>query len=163
MYTQKLPQKLITHIFCQTKIRLLKGSSSSRHTISLDSSLFFGGRKDDVFLQRPRPSEQKILSGRVRTSSKPLVMRRRIPPSAAWPWRCVWVGCPIGGFWWGNFRKRTSPKRKVRFQGNLPWLFQKKILVKYMKYSIWPDVMCLYHSRRWCSNILQFLLPEKKP
>ena len=58
------------------------------------------------------------------------------------------------GFWVGKFQESNLTKKKGKVSGNLLRLFQKNILVKYIKYSIWPDVMFLYHSRRWCSNIL---------
>lgn len=58
MYTQKLPQKLITHFFFQ-KNRTLKRFIIFQAQDFCSWSLFVWGRKDAVFLQRPRPSEKK--------------------------------------------------------------------------------------------------------
>lgn len=82
-------------------------------------SLFVWGEKRWCFsATAARPSQQKKLSGRVRTSSKPLVMRRRIPPSAAWRWKMCWVFGPVRippygvDSGWGKLRKRLFLHKK---------------------------------------------------
>ena len=112
-------------------------------------SLFFVGKNMMCFCNGRPPFGKKILSGRVRTSSKPLVMRRRIPPSAAWRWKMcwAWVGCApdLLDSGWGNFRNRTSPKKKVRFQ---------EIYSGYFRKTSWWNIKNIPFGQMWCFFII---------